>query len=164
MRRAALIHVHKGWTVMLRHLLLSVHGLAAIVWLGGMFFAYVCLRPAAASVLQPPQRLPLWTAVLSRFLPCVAVAIVLLLASGTVLLQRVGIKSAPVGWHVMVTLGLVMSAVFAAIYFRWFPQLRAHCARQAWPEAALALNAIRRAVGINLILGTVVVLAAMSAH
>ena len=34
---------------------------------GGMFFAYVCLRPVAASLLEPPARLKLWSGSLSAF-------------------------------------------------------------------------------------------------
>ena len=35
-------------------LLIAMHVLAVVVWVGGMFFAYFCLRPAAAKLLQPP--------------------------------------------------------------------------------------------------------------
>ena len=44
-----------------------IHHLAALIWVGGMFFAYVALRPAAMEVLDPPQRLRLWDAVFRRF-------------------------------------------------------------------------------------------------
>lgn len=36
-----------------------LHVLAASVWVGGMFFAYMALRPVAATQLQPPARLGL---------------------------------------------------------------------------------------------------------
>ena len=39
-------------------ILITLHLLAAVVWVGGMFFAYVVLRPGMA-VLEPPQRLAL---------------------------------------------------------------------------------------------------------
>ena len=44
-----------------------VHLLSIVVWVGGMFFAYVILRPSAADILQPPERLRLWDKVFSRF-------------------------------------------------------------------------------------------------
>ncbi|PIU17095.1 MAG: hypothetical protein COT19_02630, partial [Gallionellales bacterium CG08_land_8_20_14_0_20_59_87] len=44
-----------------------IHLLAVLVWVGGMFLAYVVLRPAAVEVLQPPQRLQLWDSVFRRF-------------------------------------------------------------------------------------------------
>jgi uncharacterized membrane protein len=60
---------------------LIVHILAAIVWVGGMFFAHQVLRPAAA-MLEPGPRLILWSHVLGRFFAWVIAAIILLLLSG----------------------------------------------------------------------------------
>jgi uncharacterized membrane protein len=149
---------------MLRQLLLSLHLLGAIAWLGGMFFAYFCLRPAAAEVLSPPQRLPLWAATFARFLPYMAVAVLLILGTGLAMLLAVGFGAAPLGWHVMFTLGLAMAAVFAYVYLALFPKLRRHCASSTWPAAAQTLNRIRQLVAVNLMLGVVVVLAAVSAR
>ena len=149
---------------MLRQLLIFLHLLGAISWLGGMFFAYYCLRPAAVEVLEPPQRLPLWTATFARFLPYMGVAVTVLLASGFALLLAVGFRYAPIGWHIMMTLGLIMAAVFAHVYAVLFPRLRAHCAASAWPAAAAALNRIRQMVALNLALGLCVVVAAVSAR
>ena len=149
---------------MLRQLLVLLHLLGAIVWIGGMFFAYFCLRPAAAEVLEPPKRLPLWVSTFARFLPCAAIAVVVLLATGTAMLVETGIRQAPVGWYVMVALGLVMAAVFADIYVVLYPRLRALCAASAWPAAAQVLNGIRRLVALNLVLGVCTVVAAISAR
>jgi uncharacterized membrane protein len=60
---------------------LAVHILGAVVWVGGMFVIYVCLRPALGT-LEPPQRLRLMRATFQKFLPWVWLAILLLLASG----------------------------------------------------------------------------------
>jgi uncharacterized membrane protein len=149
---------------MLRQALLLAHLLGAILWIGGMFFAYICLRPAAAEVLDPPQRLPLWAATFARFLPAAAAAVLTLLASGLAMLAQTGIAQAPVGWHLMLALGLLMSAVFAYIYAVLYPKLRAACAAAAWTLAAQALDGIRRLVALNLLLGIVTVLAAVSAR
>lgn len=147
---------------MLRQLMLVLHLLGAMLWVGGMFFAYFCLRPAAASVLQPPQRLPLWSATFGRFLPLTAAAVVAILVTGFTMLLQVGLANAPIGWHVMMSLGLVMAAVFAYVYLVPYPKLQAACAAAAWPRAGEALNAIRRAVAFNLVLGTATVIAALS--
>lgn len=149
---------------MLRQLLLLLHLLGAIAWLGGMFFAYFCLRPAAAEVLKPAERLPLWTATFSRFLPYMAGAVAVILATGLSMLLSVGFSGAPAGWHVMFVLGMVMAAVFGHIYFSLFPKLRAQCNAHEWPSAAAVLNRIRQLVAINLVLGVLVVLAAVSAR
>ncbi len=149
---------------MLRQTLLLLHLLGVIGWLGGMFFAYFCLRPAAAQVLQPPQRLPLWAATFARFLPLMAVAVVIIFATGLHMLLTVGFNAAPVGWHAMLGFGSVMAVVFAVVYLRLFPQLKAHCAASSWPEAGAALNRIRQLVALNLALGAFAVAAAVSAR
>ena len=46
---------------------ITLHLLAAMIWIGGMFFAYMVLRPAAVEVLELPVRLSLWVAVFRRF-------------------------------------------------------------------------------------------------
>ena len=62
-------------------LLLAVHILAAVFWVGGMAFAYTILRPAAGR-WKPPVRLSLWRRVFASFLPWVGLSIVVLLVSG----------------------------------------------------------------------------------
>ncbi len=46
----------------------SLHTVAAVLWVGGIFLAYRVLRPAAMA-LEPPQRLTLWADVFGRFFP-----------------------------------------------------------------------------------------------
>jgi uncharacterized membrane protein len=41
-------------------LVYPLHVLAALVWVGGMFFAWMVLRPAAVKALEGPARLTLW--------------------------------------------------------------------------------------------------------
>jgi len=60
---------------------LAIHTLGAIVWVGGMFFAYVILRPSAGA-LEPAVRLSLWCRVFSRFFGWVWLSVAALLASG----------------------------------------------------------------------------------
>lgn len=145
---------------MLRSLLVFLHLAGVIVWVGGMFFAHFCLRPAALRVLEPPQRLPLWVETLGAFLRIAAVAVAVILLSGFVLFFEVGFRRAPVGWHAMLALGLAMAGIFAWVYGVLFPKLRRHCAAGAWPEAAAALNAIRQMVTANLLLALCTVAAA----
>ena len=54
-------------------LALTFHILGAVVWVGGMFAAYVCLRPAAGA-LEAPQRLKLWRGFFAKFFPWVWVS------------------------------------------------------------------------------------------
>ncbi len=147
---------------MLRQALLLLHLLAAMAWIGGMFFAYFCLRPSAAEVLEPPKRLPLWLATLGRFLRYMSIAVLTVLATGVSMLLSVGFQAAPVGWHVMFAVGLVMAAVYVYIHLGLLPKLRTHCASSTWPAAAQVLNSIRQLVALNLALGVAAVVAAVS--
>ena len=134
-------------------LLLFLHLVAVAVWVGGMFFAYVCLRPVAAAQLDPPLRLALWVGVFSRFFPWVWLAVTLILVSGLTMISLIGWRGAPPHWHAMLTLGSVMMLLFAHLTFALFPRLRQGVAASEWPKAGAALNQIRKVVGFNLVLG-----------
>jgi uncharacterized membrane protein len=47
---------------------LALHIFGAVVWVGGMFAIYVCLRPALGT-LEPPQRLRLMRVTFEKFFP-----------------------------------------------------------------------------------------------
>lgn len=133
---------------------LSLHVLSAIAWVGGMFFAWMILRPAAAA-LEPPARLALWLAVFQRFFPWVWAAIAVLFGSGLWIVLAVlgGFAGAAVHIHLMLTLALVMTAIYAVVYFHYYRRLGAAVGASDWPAGAAALGGIRRLVGINLLLG-----------
>ena len=88
----------------LHPLLLFLHVAGVVVWVGGMFFAYVCLRPEAASQLEPPPRLRLWRGVLARFFTWVWVAVAAVLVSGLALILRYGFAAAPLYQHIARTI------------------------------------------------------------
>ena len=137
-----------------------LHLLAAVLWIGGMFFAYVVLRPSAVEVLQPPERLRLWGAVFRRFLHWVWGAIVVLLGSGAALTSRYGgMAHAPRFVHVMLLFSMVMIAVFMQVYFRGYRKLGRLVAEQRWPEAGEVLGNIRLWVALNLTLGIAILCA-----
>ncbi|MEW5888042.1 MAG: CopD family protein [Pseudomonadota bacterium] len=137
----------------MKPLLLFLHLASVVLWVGGMFFAYMCLRPVAARQLQPPQRLPLWAAVFARFFPWVWLAVMLILASGLAMILQVGFAAAPLNWHLMMTAGIVMMLIFAYVFFAPYGHLRRGVQAQDWQRAGAALNQIRRLIGVNLILG-----------
>ncbi|ODV14243.1 MAG: hypothetical protein ABT20_00605 [Rubrivivax sp. SCN 70-15] len=136
-------------------LLLLVHLLAAAFWVGGMAVVHFAVRPAVAEALPaPPLRLALMAALLRRFFAAVSVAIVLLLASGvSMILLGGGFAHQPPGVHLMFGIGLVMAAIFARIRLAWYARMQRALAASDAAAAAGALQAIRRLVGINLVLG-----------
>ena len=130
-----------------------LHLAAAILWLGGMGFMLLALRPAAAASLAPPQRLALMAAAMRRFFVVVWLCIVVLLATGLSLLTLVGMKQAPVGWHAMFGIGLLMFALFAHLYFGPFRRLRRAVAAQDWPAGGAQVKQIASLASANFALG-----------
>jgi uncharacterized membrane protein len=137
---------------------LIAHVWAAVVWVGGMFFALLALRPATAP-LEPGTRLDLWGRVLARFFAWVFAAIVLLLLSGYALIFGVlgGFAGAGVHVHVMQATGIVMMLLFLHLYFAPWRRFRAAVARRDNAAAARQLNQVRWIVTINLLLGLLTV-------
>jgi uncharacterized membrane protein len=147
-----------GETVAIATLALIAHAWAAVVWVGGMFFALVALRPATAP-LEAGPRLELWSRVLRRFFAWVFAAIVLLLASGYGLIFGVfgGFAGAGIHVHLMQGLGIVMMLLFLHLYFAPWRRFEAAVARRDTAQAARQLNQIRWIVTINLLLGLLTV-------
>lgn len=130
---------------------LFLHVISDVIWVGGMFLAYVCVRPAAAEALEPPQRLKLWTGIFRRFFPWVWASVVLILLSGFYMLGEMG--AMPPYVIAMTLVGVVMSVIFLHIYFAPFGRLKKAVAGEDWKAAGAALNQIRMLVGVNLALG-----------
>jgi uncharacterized membrane protein len=140
-------------TVAIATIALSLH-----IWVGGMFFALVVLRPASG-LLDPGPRLALWSGVLGRFFAWVIAAIVLLLVSGYAMIFGVyaGFRGIGLHIHIMQGTGILMMLLFFHLYFAPWRRFRAALARGDQPGAAGQLNQIRWIVTINLILGLVTV-------
>ena len=139
-------------------LAIVLHGLLATIWVGGMFFAYIVLRPTVAT-LAPQQRLSLFAGVFKRFFPWVWMAVVLMPLTGYWLIFGAfdGFATSPVYVHIMHLLGLVMIALFVYLYFAPYRRLVAEVAKEAWPEAGQALNQVRKVVLVNLVIGLVLI-------
>ncbi len=134
-----------------------LHVLAMTVWVGGMFFAYMALRPVAASRLEPPLRLSLWLGVFERFFPWVWAAVGTLLASGYWIIFAVygGFANTMLHVHAMNGLGIIMMLIFVYIYFYPFRALSLAVTAGDWPAGGKQLALIRRLIGTNLIIGLV---------
>ena len=136
----------------------AVHAIGAVIWVGGMFFAYSVLRPSLSS-FDPPQRLTLWNTVFSHFFLWVWIIVIALPVSGYVLVfnHLGGFGTAGIHVHIMHALGLVMIALFVLLYLFPYRQFRECVAAKDWASAAKHLSSIRRIVGINTILGLITV-------
>jgi len=141
--------------------LLALHVLGAVVWVGGMSFALLVLRPSLA-VLDPAQRLALHAEVFRRFFRHVWHAMPIVLLTGYAMLFGVlgGFATALWPVHVMHLCGVLMAAIFLVIVLGPWPAMRAAMARQDATAAGAAVERIRTLVRINLVLGVLTVLVA----
>ena len=140
-------------------LALTLHVLSAVVWVGGMFAAYMCLRPAAGP-LEPPQRLLLWRGFFQKFFPWVWASVILLVATGywMQLTYFGGFKNAPPYVNYMQALGWVMILLFVGLFHGPWLKFKRAVDAQDWPTAGAQLNLIRRIIAINLPIGLIVVI------
>ncbi len=136
---------------------IALHLLSAVVWIGGMFFAWMCLRPVAGSLLQPPERLPLWQQTLKRFFLWVWLAVILLPTTGAWLTLQMygGMKDAPLYIHLMAGMGIVMILIYLHVFFAPYRRLRLALVDGDLPEAGKRLGQIRQLVGTNLLIGLI---------
>lgn len=138
----------------------ALHLLAAVLWVGGMAFAHLALRPAAAG-LPGRERLLLWRRVLARFLPVAGASALVLLATGHLMIPLLygALAHAPLFVHLMLGLGWVMAVLYAVLVAG--PWRRFRAAADAGGEGAAAeLARVRAVVTTNLVLGVLVVLIA----
>ena len=140
-------------------LMLALHMFSALIWVGGMFFAYIVLRPVAASQLEPPERLGLWVGVFSKFFPWVFASIVVLLASGYWIVLSFYGGLDVVGNHIrlMIWGSYLMMAIFLHVFFAPFKRLKQAVAAGDWQTGGRYLAQIRVLIAINLALGAAIV-------
>jgi len=136
----------------------ALHGMAAVAWVGGIFFAYMALRPAANETLEPPQRVRLWQSAYRHFFPWVWVMIVVLLASGYIdLFNRFGgFANSALYLKLMHGIGLLMVVFFAYLYFGLYRRLSHAVAAGDVPAAAKVMISMRPVMAINLTLGMLI--------
>ena len=138
---------------------IALHLLAAVIWVGGMIFAHNSLRPAAVQVLEPPLRLELWVQVFRRFFVLVWLSIAIILATGYWMLFNYfgGFAGAGLHIHIMHGGGILMVMIYLHVFFSPYRRLKQAVIIQDYPLAAAQLNQIRKMVGLNILIGLLVI-------
>ena len=146
--------------VLLRNSLLAVHFLAAAVWVGGMFYAVVVLRPAL-NVLEAAPRLQLHMNTLKRFFLVVWHAMPLMLLTGWAMVFSAwgGFAHLPPAINAMQGIAVVMAAVFVYVFFGPWQRLR-----RAIRPGADVIARIRMLIVVNLVLGALAITAGSLGH
>ncbi len=141
----------------------TLHVLAAVVWVGGMFFAYMALRPVAAKLLEPAVRLALWSRTLTHFFIWVWLAIIIIPLTGYWMIFSAFNGFAGVAWyvHIMQALGIIMILIFLHVFFAPFKRLRRAVNEENYQEGGKSLAQIRKLVGINLLIGLLTIITAI---
>jgi uncharacterized membrane protein len=139
-------------------LLVTLHALAAVFWVGGMAFAYFVLRPAAGP-LEGAARLALWRRTLAGFLPQAGIAAAVLLATGIGIVFGAygGFGAVPTHVNLMMTTGIIMMLIYLHLVYAPWRRFRQAVDAGKAEDAARALEQIRMIVGINLALGVLTV-------
>jgi uncharacterized membrane protein len=137
------------------------HLAAAIFWMGGMAFIVLALRRPLTDQLEPPMRLQLLAAVLSRFFVVVGISIAVLLSTGIFMFVSVSPAAARPGIHAMAAIGLVMMLIFGHLFFSPYRRLRRAVEEGNWVEAGKRAGQITLIGKINLGLGWIAIGAVM---
>lgn len=136
-------------------IMLGLHTIAATVWVGGMFFAYMVLRPSVPGIEQPPERLKLWDRVFEKFFFWVWIAVVALPSTGYWQLYSdfEGFDGAGAHIHIMHLTGWLMIVLFVYLYMKPYTAFREAVGAEDWPAAGANLDSIRKIVATNLVIG-----------
>ena len=139
---------------------IALHAVAAIIWVGGMFFAHRFQRPAAAKQ-EPAQRLALWRATFAGFFPWVWGSIGVLFATGYWMIFGIygGFANVGIHIHIMHAGGWIMMLLFFHVFFAPYRRLCRALDAGDLAAAGKQLAQIRRIVGINMLLGLALALA-----
>jgi uncharacterized membrane protein len=148
-----------------------LHLAAAIVWLGGMTVMLLAVRPAAFERLEGPARVGMLVETLRRFFFSVWVSIAVLLASGVAMYGQGAAAAAdarravvaaggtpaqalvPLGWNLMMGIGVAMMLIFAHLYFAHFRKAQRALASGDAPTSAAQLSRMHPLIVTNCALG-----------
>ncbi len=135
-----------------------LHLLGVIIWVGGMFFAYMVLRPVVNQQLQLPEMFKFWQAVFGGFFHWVWLSITIILASGFHMIAELGgLGKLPFNVYLMAALGIMMMLIFLYVFFTAYRKFKRFVAAEEWQPAGIVLVQIRVLIGLNLIIGLVTV-------
>jgi uncharacterized membrane protein len=143
-----------------RNGLLAVHLLCAALWVGGMYYAVMVLRPALAQ-LEAAKRVQLHMQTLQRFFRLVWHVMPIMLISGWLMVFGVwgGFATVPLSINIMQGLAVLMAGVFVYVYFGPWQQVR----RAIRPTQEM-LDGVRTLVVVNLVLGVTAIVAGALGH
>ena len=142
---------------------ITLHVIAVIVWIGGMFLGVVAIRPALAE-LDVPARARFFATLVRRFLPWLWGAIAAILASGFYMVSTSfdgGLSGTPWFVRLMMGLGIFMMMLMGHYTFAPYRRLKRAIAAGDEAQAAKSIRQMGLIMMVNLGFGLIVILAAM---
>ena len=136
----------------------ALHTVAALIWVGGLFFILFILRPASIRI-DPPQRFRLFGRVFKYFSPWVWGSIATLLITGY-WMQLSGNGTPGLHTHMMQGFGIFMMFLFGHLYHAPYKRFREALDEESWAKTNYQANRMRRAVRWSLVLGVFTVIVA----
>jgi uncharacterized membrane protein len=142
---------------------ITLHVIAVVVWIGGMFLGVVAIRPALAE-LDMPMRGRIFAGIVGRFLPWAWGAVVTLLLSGFYMVFTSfdgGLSGTPWFVRLMMGVGIFMMMLLGHVSFAPYKRLKRALAAKDDALATKAMRQMTTVLAVNLGLGLIVILAAM---
>jgi uncharacterized membrane protein len=141
----------------------TLHQLASIIWIGGMFFAHFALRPTLKTKLDPQVRIEVALGVLGRFFPWVWVSIMTLWVSGFAIGVLTHGNKVGLHVHIMMGIALTMTLIFAYLFaFPYREMVRIATGYENWAWAGAKFSQVRKLMFVNLLLGVATVIVAVA--
>jgi uncharacterized membrane protein len=146
--------------VLLRNILLTLHLLSAVIWVGGMFYTVVVLRPAL-SLLDAGPRLQVQMQTFKKLFFYVwhTMPIMILTGWAMVGLAWGGFGALPWSINAMQGMGILMALIFLYTFFDPWQRLR----RAVRPGPDLVAR-VRNLITVNLVLGLLTITAGALGH
>lgn len=148
---------------MLIAILIALHVLSIVFWVGGMSFMLAVLGRATGE-MSPEQRFPLWKRTLAAFLPRIGGSAATVLVTGIWLIFAMfgGFSQAPLHVNVMMGLGILMMLLYLHLIFAPWKQFRAAVDGGDDTKAGRNLDMIRTTLGISAGLGVLTIISAVT--
>ena len=134
----------------------TLHTLAVIVWLGGLFLLCVVFQPSTREV-DTKTAMSLWHGMLSRFFAWAWISLLLTLATGIgmVFLKFGGFSDIPILHQVNRAIGIPAIALYGYLYFGPWQRFRRAMSRHDLTAAQKDIARVRVVMAVILTLGLV---------
>lgn len=142
-------------------LIVFIHVLSVVVWVGGMIAIRFALHPSLTVIDDTSKKQELMIGVLNRFFLMVSTAIVFAGLTGITMMVGIGFKGVPdlyVAVHIKTQIWIVMAIVYGVIYYRFAKAKKFFEAGNNEMTAKYLAPLAKVLIPINIFLGVVAIM------